>query len=117
MSERVKIVVLDGYAAMQSDLSFAALERYGQLDVWERCGSRAEVLERAAGASILLTNKTVLDRSVLSALPALRFVSVLATGYNVVDIQAAFELALKSVIPRVIVPRPWPNILLPCYLS
>lgn len=95
MSEPVKIVVLDGYAAMQSDLSFAALERYGQLEVWERCESRAEVLERATGARIVLTNKTVLDRSLLTALPELRFVSVLATGYNVIDIAAARELGIQ----------------------
>lgn len=95
MSEPVKIVVLDGYAATQSDLSFAALARHGRLDVWERCESRAEVLERAAGARILLTNKTVLDRGLLAALPDLRFVSVLATGYNVIDIAAARELGIQ----------------------
>lgn len=87
------IVVLDGYAANPGDLSWEGLAKLGSLSVYDRTPP-ALVLERAAEADILLTNKTVLDADTLSQLPRLRCISVLATGYNVVDIAAAKQLGV-----------------------
>lgn len=72
------------------DLDWAALAALGALAVHARTPPE-QILERSAGAEVLLTNKTPLSRETLAALPALRFVSVLATGYNVVDLAAARE--------------------------
>ena len=84
----MKIVVLDGYALNPGDLSWDKLSVLGDLAVYERT-SREQILERAKDAACVLTNKTVLDAETLSALPALRYIGVLATGYNVVDTAAA----------------------------
>ena len=86
----MKIVVLDGHTLNPGDLSWGALEALGELTVHDRTAPEAAVA-RAAGAELVLTNKTVLGRSELEALPALRYVGVLATGYNVVDTQTAKE--------------------------
>ena len=83
-----KIVVLDGYTINPGDNPWVALEALGELTVYARTPPE-QVLERAAGADILLTNKAVLDDALLSALPRLRYIAVLATGYNVVDVTAA----------------------------
>ncbi|MFQ6372766.1 D-2-hydroxyacid dehydrogenase [Shewanella sp. YIC-542] len=88
MTEAVKIVVLDGYTLNSGDLSWAPLAQLGQLQVYDRTGAE-DTLERARGAQILLTNKTVLDADTLRQLPDVRYIGVLATGYNVVDLQAA----------------------------
>jgi glycerate dehydrogenase len=84
----MNIVVLDGYTVNPGDNSWAALEQLGEVAVYDR-SSRERVLERARAADIVLTNKVALDASVLAHLPRLRFISVLATGYNVVDTVAA----------------------------
>lgn len=84
----MKIVVLDGYTLNPGDNPWDDLARLGELTVYDRTATE-EVEARAADAEIVLTNKTVLDRHSLSRLPRLRFVSVLATGYNVVDVDAA----------------------------
>jgi glycerate dehydrogenase len=87
------IVVLDGYTLNPGDLSWDPLYALGHCRIYER--SRAEeVVSRARGAEIVLTNKTELPRDVLAALPGLRYVGVLATGYNVVDVAAATELGI-----------------------
>lgn len=82
------IVVLDGYTLNPGDLSWETLERLGTCAVYDRT-SRHHVVARAADATVVLTNKTVLDATVLAQLPRLRYVGVLATGYNVVDVAAA----------------------------
>ncbi|MCU0347060.1 MAG: D-2-hydroxyacid dehydrogenase [Saprospiraceae bacterium] len=82
------IVVLDGHTANPGDLTWDALAALGKLTVYDRTPPDL-VLERAAGAQVLLTNKTVLKEETLAKLPQLRLVSVLATGYNVVDVAAA----------------------------
>lgn len=87
------IVVLDGYTENPGDLSWAPLERYGTLTVYERTAS-ADILRRIGDADVVFTNKTPLDRRILSAAPGLRYVGVLATGYNVVDAVAAKELGI-----------------------
>jgi glycerate dehydrogenase len=84
----MKLVVLDGFTMNPGDLEWRALAALGELTVYARTPP-GEILARAAGAEVLLTNKTPLTRETLAALPALRFVTVLATGYNVVDLAAA----------------------------
>lgn len=86
----MNIVVLDGYAANPGDLSWNELKALGECTIYDRTAP-AEVLERAAGAEILLTNKVVLNAETIAALPELKYIGVLATGYNVVDTAAAKE--------------------------
>jgi glycerate dehydrogenase len=86
----MKIVVLDGYTLNPGDNPWDPVAALGQLEVWPRTAP-AEVVSRAAGCRVVLTNKTVLDRAVLEALPELAFIGVLATGVNVVDTVAAAE--------------------------
>lgn len=84
----MKIVVLDGHTLNPGDLSWAELEALGECAVYDR-STPAEVVPRAQEAGIALTNKTVLTREQIDALPKLRYIGVLATGYNVVDVAAA----------------------------
>lgn len=83
-----KIIVLDGYAANPGDLSWKPLEEWGELTVYDRTAS-SEVVERARGAEIVMTNKVNIGADIISQLPELKMINVLATGYNVVDIEAA----------------------------
>lgn len=85
---RPNIVVLDGHALNPGDLSWSELESLGQLTIHPRTAA-SDVLSAAREADILLTNKTPLAADALAQLPRLRFVGVLATGYNVVDVHAA----------------------------
>ena len=84
----MKIVELDGYAANPGDLSWDGLRQLGELTVYDRTAPE-EVLERARGAQVILTNKVVITGELMDQLPELRYIGVLATGYNVVDIPAA----------------------------
>ncbi len=84
----MKIVVLDGHTLNPGDNPWDALARLGELQVYDRTSSQ-QVLERAADADVVLTNKTPLPAQTLARLPRLQFVAVLATGYNVVDVAAA----------------------------
>ncbi len=86
----MKIVILDGYTVNPGDLDWAQIEALGELTVYDRTPPE-QTVERARDASAVLTNKVVFDRPVLDALPDLRYIGVLATGYNVVDIPAARE--------------------------
>lgn len=86
----MKIVVLDGYTLNPGDLSWARLEALGACEVYDRTGTE-DVVVRASGAEVVLTNKTVLDRAAIDALPDLKYIGVLATGYNVVDLAATAE--------------------------
>ena len=86
----MKIVVLDGYAANPGDLSWEELKTLGECHIYDRTAPE-EVLERANGAEIILTNKTVIDARHMPALPELKYIGVLATGYNIVDVEAAKE--------------------------
>lgn len=87
---KTNIVVLDGYTLNPGDLSWHELEALGDCRIFDRTPPDA-VWERAAGAAVVLTNKTILNRDTLAALPALKYIGVLATGYNVVDTVAAKE--------------------------
>jgi len=86
----MKIVVLDGYALNPGDLSWEGIKELGEIKIYERT-PEAKILERAEGAEVLLTNKTPLSRETIEALPELEYIGVLATGYNVVDVEAAAE--------------------------
>ena len=86
----MKIVVLDGYALNPGDLSWNDLKMIGDCDVYERT-SPLELYERIQNADAIITNKVVIDRSMINKLPLLKYIGVTATGYNVVDIQAAAD--------------------------
>ena len=84
----MKIVILDSYSANPGDLSWEALENLGQLTAYDRT-KPSETVARAAEADIVLTNKVVISKEVIAHLPQLKYIGVLATGYNVVDVEAA----------------------------
>ena len=86
----MKIVVLDGYTENPGDLSWDALRQLGDCTVWERT-AQSQIVERAAEADIVLTNKVPLGKAEFDALPKLKFVGVLATGYNIIDLDAASD--------------------------
>ena len=86
----MKIVILDGFTANPGDLSWKGLEELGTLTVYDRTRPE-ETVARAADAEIILTNKVIISREVMAQLPLLKYIGVLATGYNVVDIEAAHE--------------------------
>ena len=86
----MNIVILDGYSANPGDLSWKELEELGTLTVYDRTKSD-ETVARAADAEIVLTNKVILNSEVIAQLPRLKYIGVLATGYNVVDIKAAHD--------------------------
>lgn len=86
----MKIVVLDGYTLNPGDLDWSQLARAGECQIYPRTAP-GQVVERAREAEIVLTNKTVLDRETIFSLPKLKYIGVLATGYNVVDVGAAKE--------------------------
>ncbi|MBC8166403.1 MAG: D-2-hydroxyacid dehydrogenase, partial [Bryobacteraceae bacterium] len=83
-----KIVVLDGQALSAGDLTWDSLQALGDVQIFERT-AEADVVSRAAGASVILTNKTPLRASTIEALPDLKFIAVLATGYDIIDLKAA----------------------------
>jgi len=84
----MKIVVLDGYTLNPGDLSWEGLKEFGDTVIYDRTPANM-TLERIGNAEIVITNKTVIDRAVLESCPAICYVGVLATGYNVVDVEAA----------------------------
>lgn len=84
----MQIVVLDGYTLNPGDLSWDDLEALGTCEIYDRTPPQ-DVVPRAKDAEIVLTNKTVLAREVIRQLPKLKYIGVLATGYNVVDTEAA----------------------------
>ena len=86
----MNIVILDGYTANPGDLSWQGLEEIGEVTVYDRTKAD-ETVARAADADIVLTNKVIISREIIAQLPRLKYIGVLATGYNVVDIEAAHE--------------------------
>ena len=89
----MKIVILDGYTENPGDLSWDALAALGELTVYDRSSrtDQQEAIDRIGDAEIVITNKTPITRAVLDACPSVRFIGVLATGYNVVDTACARE--------------------------
>ena len=86
----MKIVILDGYTAASNDLSWEGLEQIGEVMVYDRTRAE-ETVERAKESDIVLTNKVLLRWAEIERLPRLKYIGVLATGYNVVDTEAAKE--------------------------
>jgi len=86
----MEIVVLDGYAENPGDLSWAPLEALGHLKVYDRTPAD-QVAERIGSAQAVITNKTPVTRQTLEHCPGVRYIGVLATGYNIVDVEAARE--------------------------
>lgn len=87
----MKIVVLDGAALNPGDLSWDVLGQFGAYTVHPRTDTFQEAVERIGDSEIVLTNKTPITREILGACPSIRYIGVLATGYNVIDCQAARE--------------------------
>ena len=90
----MKIVVLDGYALNPGDLSWDGLRAIGELQVFDRT-AEDQILARASDAEIVLTNKTQLSPQILRQLKKTRYIGVLATGYDVVDVRVARELGIS----------------------
>ncbi len=87
----MKIVVLDGYALNPGDLDWQGFEAFGEVTVYDRTSftDKQEIIDRIGEAEAILTNKTPIDEEILSAVPKLKYIGVVATGYNVVDVAAA----------------------------
>lgn len=90
MKKYMKIVILDAYSTNPGDLSWDGFKEFGQLEIYERTHPN-EIVSRCLDAECVLTNKVVFDSNIISQLPNLKYIGVLATGYNVVDIKAAAE--------------------------
>ncbi|MEJ7739288.1 MAG: D-2-hydroxyacid dehydrogenase [Chitinophagaceae bacterium] len=84
----MKIVILDGYTLNPGDLSWDELKKLGDVAIYDRTPAD-QVVERARGAEIILTNKTPLGEEIINQLPALKYIGVLATGYNVIHTDVA----------------------------
>ena len=84
----MKIVILDGICVNPGDLSWEDMSKLGELTIYERTAPQ-QVVERCVGAEAVITNKVMITDEVMAALPQLKYVGILATGYNVVDIDAA----------------------------
>lgn len=96
---RMKIVVLDGYTLNPGDISWEGLEALGEVTVYDRTKPE-EVVERIGDAEVVYTNKTPITRETLDQCGNIRFIGVLATGYNIIDIEAAKEKGIPvSNIP------------------
>lgn len=89
----MKIVILDGYSANPGDLSWKELETMGELTVYDRTAP-SEAVARCTDAAVVLTNKVVLGKTEMEQLPHLKYIGVLATGYNVVDVAFARECGI-----------------------
>ncbi len=89
----MKIVVLDGFTLNPGDLSWDQLDELGELTVYDRT-KKEETIDRIAQAEAIFTNKVIIDAEVIKASPNLKYIGVLATGYNVVDLNAAKEAGI-----------------------
>ncbi len=86
----MKIVILDGSAANPGDITWGELEKLGEVTAYDTT-SKDQLIERMQGAEVAITNKTVFDAEAFDRLPELKYIGVLATGYNVVDLKAAAD--------------------------
>lgn len=89
----MKITVLDGFTTSQNDLSWDGLSACGDVTIYDNTNAE-DVVSRLIDSDIALTNKVVVDRQIMAQLPKLRYIGVLATGYNVVDVEAAHEYGI-----------------------
>ena len=86
----MKIVILDGYTTNPGDLSWDFLNEFGTYTVYDRT-PKEKIVERAQGCDIIITNKTPIDARTIATLPELKFITLLSTGFNVVDVDFARE--------------------------
>lgn len=92
----MKIVVLDGYTLNPGDLTWDGIKQFGEVKIHDRTDfSPEKVIETIGSAEIVFTNKTPLPKSVLEKVPSVKYIGVLATGYNVVDVVTAKEMGIK----------------------
>lgn len=91
----MKIVILDGYTLNPGDLSWERLNKFGELTIYDRTEyDNDKIIDAIGEAGIIFTNKTPLPKEVLDKIPSLKYIGVLATGYNVVDVDAAKDLGI-----------------------
>ena len=90
----MKIVILDGYTLNPGDISWAGFETLGDFTMYDR-SPPDKIIERSKYAEIILTNKTIISKEIIERLPKLKYIGVLATGYNIVDVKAANQ---KNII-------------------
>lgn len=90
----MKIVVLDAHVLNPGDLDWANMKALGEVEIYDRTESK-EVMQRCHGAEIVITNKVPFDKERLQQLPDLRLIAIMATGYNIIDIEAAHKLGIK----------------------
>ena len=84
----MKLVILDGHALNPGDLSWDAFKEFGEITLYDRT-SPDKVVERIGDAELILTNKVTITDEIMSACKNLKYIGVLATGYNIIDINAA----------------------------
>ena len=110
----VKIVVLDGFCLNPGDLSWGALGGItDNVIIYDRTPKEL-VVERAKGADIIILNKVVIDKETIDSLPKLKYIGVLATGYNVVDCDYAAKKGIVVTNIPPIPPNRWPSIFSVC---
>ena len=97
----MRIVILDGHTLNPGDLSWVELQALGDCDIHERT-SPSEIVDRSQGAEILLTNKTILDKDIITQLPNLKYIGILATGYNIVDVDAAAQRGIPGELATIL---------------
>ena len=90
----MKIVILDGYTTNPGDLSWDFLNEFGTYTVYDRT-PKEKIVERAQGCDIIITNKTPIDAQTIAALPELKFITLLSTGFNVVDVDLRAKRASR----------------------
>ena len=90
----MKIVILDGYTENPGDLSWGGFEALGELTVYDRTTDHSQIIGRIGDAEAVYTNKTPITRETIDACPKMKYIGVLATGYNVVDVTAAREAGI-----------------------
>lgn len=89
----MKIIILDGYTCNPGDLSWAPFEKYGEVEAFDYT-RRADVIDRCNSADIIISNKTVFTREILQQITRPKYIGLISTGYNVVDVKAAAELGI-----------------------
>ena len=95
----MKIVILDCYTLNPGDISWTGFETLGDFTTYDRTPSD-KIIERSEDADIILTNKTIINKDTIKKLPKLKYIGVLATGYNIVDVNAANERNIIVFIYR-----------------
>ena len=87
----MKIVILDGRAMNPGDMTYDAVNQFGEVTLYQQTDSPEEAIARIGNSQIVLTNKVPITRQILDACPDIRLICVLATGYNIVDVNACKE--------------------------